>query len=143
MVDRLALTLRPGTASVAPALDQLRAFLRTRRIEPRPTYVVELAAEELISNALSYGFTDPAEGELHVELEIAADRLWLRLRDTGVPFDPSASPDPRPRASLEETPVGGRGISLVRRMSDGVTYRRNGQENRVEVLVLRPRDEVA
>ena len=59
------------------------------------------------------------------------------LRDRGLAFDPWEAPEPVRPTSLEEAPIGGLGIHLMRRVSDGLGYRRDGGGN---VLTLEFRE---
>ena len=56
----------------------------------------------------------------------------VTLRDNGKPFNPLLF-TPQPVASIADTPVGGRGLTLVHLLTTGATYRRAGGEN---VLVV-------
>lgn len=55
------------------------------------------------------------------------------LRDGGTPFDPFGRADPETPRTIEETPVGGLGILVVKRLMDACSYRRVGGCNEVTV----------
>jgi anti-sigma regulatory factor (Ser/Thr protein kinase) len=61
-----------------------------------------------------------------VEVRLAASDadITLVVEDEGPAFDPLSVPPPESAASLEQRPVGGLGVFLVRQMMDTVEYQR-------------------
>lgn len=82
----------------------------------------ELALEEVFMNVVMHGGSEQGPSTVWLELERADGRLNLSLSDNGPAFDPLALPTPDLDAPLEERPVGGLGVHLVREMMDGVSY---------------------
>jgi serine/threonine-protein kinase RsbW len=64
-----------------------------------------------------------------IDLEPAEGRLELGVSDDGPAFDPLAMATPDIDAPLEERPIGGLGIYLVREMMAGVSYERRDGRN--------------
>jgi anti-sigma regulatory factor (Ser/Thr protein kinase) len=60
----------------------------------------------------------------------------LTVQDEGVPFNPLDAPAADDTAPIEERPIGGLGIHLVRKLMDEIAYAREGNRNR---LVVRKR----
>ena len=52
------------------------------------------------------------------------DLSKLLLQDDAPPFDPTRVPDPRLDLPLEERPLGGLGVYIMRKHSDVMSYRR-------------------
>src|SRR4051812_10370134 len=93
------------------------------------THRLRLATDELVTNVLTHGYALP--GELELEGAVDPDRVWVRIVDTAVPFDPTLVPDPpdldRP---LSERAPGGLGLFLARTAVDDLSYRRGrGRHN--------------
>mgnify|MGYP003444340506 CR=1 FL=1 len=63
----------------------------------------------------------------------ADDRLALAFRDDGAAFDPLARADPDLDAGIDERPIGGLGIFLVRELAESVSYERIGRDNVLRV----------
>ena len=135
MDQRLCLRLPNRLDQIADCCARASHWLGERGATPRTIYRAELMLEELISNVIRHGFEDEREHEIQVEIEPASAGLLLRLRDDGRLFDPTSAPEPTHPHSLEDTAIGGRGLMLVRRMSDGLRYSREGGWNRTEVLL--------
>jgi anti-anti-sigma factor len=90
---------------------------------------VNIVLDELLNNAIAYGFAGREGGEVTVEAELRPDRLSVRLTDDGRPFNPFDMAAPDTALSMEERRIGGLGIHLVRRLMDDVSYHRHGDRN--------------
>ena len=53
------------------------------------------------------------------------------VTDDGKPFNPLESPEPDTSLPVEERPIGGLGIYLLRKMFDQMDYARTDGKNRV------------
>ena len=97
---------------------------------------IDVVVEELYVNVAHYAYA-PGTGPLTIRAEVGADReLTITFIDQGVPYDPLAKPDPDITLSIEERPVGGLGIFMVKNTMDDMTYRREDDRN---VLTIRKR----
>jgi serine/threonine-protein kinase RsbW len=96
---------------------------------------VNVVLDELLTNTIRYGFAGRDGGEVTIDVELRPDRLSVTLTDDGTPFDPfgMAATPPDTALPVEERPIGGLGIHLVRRMMDEVSYYRRTDRN---VVVL-------
>ncbi len=57
----------------------------------------------------------------------------MTIEDDGPRFDPLSLPPPDVTASLDERPIGGLGLFLVRQLMDAVSYDRVGARNRLRM----------
>ena len=57
--------------------------------------------------------------------------LVFVLTDAGIAFDPTQVPAADVNLSLEERPIGGLGIFLIRKIMDEVSYQRMDGKNRL------------
>ena len=55
------------------------------------------------------------------------------MADDGPGFDPLSAPEPDTSLGIEERPIGGLGIALVRRLMDHVEYERRDGKNRLRL----------
>ena len=95
---------------------------------------VQLCVDELVTNVVRHSRTIGAARTVRVRLEPGPDEVVLVVEDDGGEFDPRTVPDPPVARRLEDAPVGGRGIALVRQMADEIDYERNDSVNRVTLL---------
>jgi anti-anti-sigma factor len=96
---------------------------------------MNVALDELLTNTVSYALSDDG-GEVTVEVELCPDRLIVTLSDSGRPFDPFGQTAPDTTLSVEDRPMGGLGIHLVRHLVDDARYERRSDRN---VVVLTKR----
>ena len=97
---------------------------------------LNVALEEALVNVIHYAYPQMEEGK------IALTSAWdeqsrthtFCLKDWGGVFDPLTVPEADVTLSLEERPIGGLGIFLIRNLMDEVAYRREGDCN---VLIMR------
>ncbi len=95
------------------------------RLKPEVVGEMGVALDELLNNALSHG----QAGRMSVSLGLSSGWFEARVRDDGPEFNPLAIPEPDVNAPLEERPIGGLGILLARRLTDGLEGRRADGEN--------------
>jgi serine/threonine-protein kinase RsbW len=88
--------------------------------------------EELLVNVTTYNGAPPPSVELTFTREPLA--LELVIEDDGIAFDPTAVEAPNLSDNVDERAIGSLGIHMVMKLMDEVTYRRDGNINR---LVLR------
>ena len=100
---------------------------------------VHLVLEELVLNIIDYGFDDGRDDhELEVVLVSEDDDLTIEVTDDGIPFDPlQDAKKPDVDAPLEDRPIGGLGVHLVRTMMDEVSYRREDGKNHLTLVARR------
>lgn len=92
---------------------------------------VNLVLEELIVNAINYGYPDRRAGRIDIMIETNAEQICIRITDDGNAFDPFAVASPDLSLPIEERPVGGLGIHLVRSYMDTYIYRYIDKLNQV------------
>ncbi|MBQ9568459.1 MAG: ATP-binding protein, partial [Alloprevotella sp.] len=89
-----------------------------------------------VVNVMSYAYPEGQKGDVHIEASCDDEYLTFTIRDYGQPFNPTQKPDADTTLSLEERPIGGLGIHLVRQLMDDVAYEYAQGQN---VLTLRKR----
>ena len=104
---------------------------------PELVFRVNLALEELVLNIMDYGF-DEGLHEIEITLTSDADALTIEIVDGGRPFDPlKDAPQPDVDAPVEDRPVGGLGVHLVRTLMDQMHYRREKGKNHLTLVTRR------
>jgi serine/threonine-protein kinase RsbW len=118
---------------LAEAVAQLAADWQ---LPPPLQHDLDLALEEVVCNVIRYGHPSGERHTITVSFERSPDELLARVEDSGAAFDPLARSTPDIQQPLEDRPVGGLGIYLVRQVMDEVHYQR--QDNR-NILTLKKR----
>ena len=122
-------------------LERLNAAIESACAHCRFSVIEEqqllLVCEEVFANIIAHGYEGKLDGQVHVSLEFANDRLRLEFVDEGVPFDPLLRAEPDVSAELDDRQIGGLGIFLVRRIADEATYKRIDGKNVLTLVKLR------
>ncbi len=99
---------------------------------PDLIFKVNLVLDELSVNIVNYG---GETSEIEVSLAADAEVVRVEISDDGRPFDPlTEAVEPDIDAPLEDRPVGGLGIHLVREMMDELHYSREDGRNRLAMV---------
>ena len=119
------------------ALDRLEALCRAVGLEGPVVLELRLVAEEVVTNIAKYAYAPRVAAAVEMRVSTGGDAVSLEFRDSGRPFDPLAQPPPDLDAPLEERPIGGLGLTLVRAMADEARYAREGQVNVLRLVKRR------
>ncbi|MCC6474562.1 MAG: SpoIIE family protein phosphatase [Burkholderiales bacterium] len=92
---------------------------------------LDIAANEAVTNIISYGFENSASHQIVLRVSRQRDRVAPEIDDDGRPFDPLRYPEPATPASLEEAPIGGLGVKLMRGLIRDCRYERRDGRNRL------------
>ena len=115
-------------------LGQIVHELHEYELDKEAPFWIRLAIDEAVINAITHGHGDEINTPrtpVKVDYVIDAGTIAVRITDTGYGFDPSKVPDPTMDENLFT--ITGRGIFLMRKAMDSVTFNRNGNS----VLMVR------
>jgi serine/threonine-protein kinase RsbW len=116
----------------------LHEALDKEQLDSASRYRVELVFEEIVSNIINYGSVDGREPDVLVTLDAHADEIVLTFDDDGLPFDASTHTAGETSRSLDDSTLGGFGLTLVRGAANSLTYRRTAQgRNQLSARVRR------
>ena len=127
---RSDILVSPDTAQLSELRASVYRFCEVHKIPSQTTSRMVLAIDEALANVIEHGVT----GEEHpilVSMETDGERIIARLRDRGVPFDPTPvvdSPDNR------RFPRRGFGLYLMHLIVDSMEYIRT--EDGENILTL-------
>jgi len=126
---RHSITL-PNDINTVPQLnDFIDGFSLEAGLDMSMTMSLNLALEEAVVNVMTYAYAPDTQGELILEAVADKGVVTFILTDTGVPFDPTAKEDADTTLGIEDRPIGGLGIFLVRQLMDTVDYQRVDGQN--------------
>jgi anti-sigma regulatory factor (Ser/Thr protein kinase) len=123
----------PGNfAAARQALDRLG---EAHAVPARVLVALQVALDEIVSNALRYAWPDGGVHHVHVRLAITAagveaTAVEMTVTDDGLAFDPRQAPAPAPIPPGQQRRPGGVGIHMVRQLVDSFDYQRVDGRNR-------------
>jgi serine/threonine-protein kinase RsbW len=136
-LENRRLSVPASDEGVREALDAFSTLLAESGLSKAVTWPVEVSLDEVLANVVGHGLGRRADAR--VEVEVSLDRsadppaCEVVVSDDGPAFDPLSVAEPDLAASVEERPIGGLGIALVRRLMDEVGYERRGGTNRLRL----------
>jgi len=129
MSKRTSIELKNDLSEIKRMSQIVVEFCAINGLPPDILFALNLSIEEVLTNVISYGYEDNEEHQILVRMNIKEDEVWVEVEDDGRPFNPLEVDEPALDKSLEDRPIGGLGIHLVRNYMDGLEYRRNGDKN--------------
>jgi len=87
---------------------------------------IMISVTECISNAIVHGNKSESSKLVHLDLQMEPGLLRCSIEDEGNGFDFNQLPDPTDPANIEN--VGGRGIFLMKHLSDEVKFEEGGKK---------------
>jgi len=130
----LRVTVPSTPAGCADATRLLTTRLTTWATTERARYIVELALEEVLTNIARYAYAAHT-GSIEVCMQRRSDTLVLAFEDAGRPFNPTERDASPAGGTLETATVGGRGILMMRNLTQSMRYERRGDRNHLELVI--------
>lgn len=91
---------------------------------------IDICIDEIFANIAQYAYgSDTGDVTLHIEFDEAERLFSLSFIDCGQPFDPRDVPEPDITSPLEERPIGGLGLFMVKNLMDSMTYQHEDGRN--------------
>lgn len=114
-------------------LEKVRKFLRENlkglSVSEEDYFKIELSLIEMCTNIIRYAYPREGDGEIFLKTWLREGKIYLEIRDNGIPFDPSKAEKPDIGRIITSEKKGGLGIFLSRRLMDGFSYRREDTQN--------------
>ena len=114
-------------------IPQLADFVETiaaeKKLDQGLVLNLNLALEEAVTNVILYAYPQGTDGLVDIEAIIHPSSLDFIISDSGKPFDPTKAPMPDTSLGIQDRPIGGLGIYMVKTIMDTVQYERIGERN--------------
>jgi anti-sigma regulatory factor (Ser/Thr protein kinase) len=138
--DRLLFQTTDPAREKERFFSELRAFADTAHWSAPIENEIELILEEWWANLVNYAFAETSKPRIHIEIDSSAQTANIIVRDNGIAFDPVARADPDFSIPVEQRPIGGLGIYMIKKLSTKISSTRQGAENclRIEKDLTRP-----
>lgn len=129
---RLFLEVSSTFENLEPVIDESQTFVEAHLDDDDVIYQVVLLVSEAVTNAMKHGNRFDDGKQVRLEIVIRDDRVIVCVQDEGQGFDPEAIDNPLDDSNLFRE--SGRGLFLMKRMADVVTYDREQRELCLELL---------
>ena len=131
----LRLHLANDRTALEPARLAVLDFLAPFSPSARTVYAVELVLEEVLTNEIKYAFDDTAEHPIELTVRLEPETVVLHFEDSGKAFDPLQASAPQAPTTVDDAPVGGLGLVLVRSFAASASYQRRDARNCLTIAV--------
>jgi len=113
----------------------LKSQIENEIIEKKTLNDILIAGEEAIVNVLRYAYPDKnGELELIVDHQENPKGVSIELIDSGIAFNPLERLEPDINAPVEDRPIGGLGIFMIKKMMDELNYSRENGQNKFRLI---------
>ena len=107
----------------------LNSFFEKKNLDMSRLPKMDLAMEEAVANVIMYAYPEGERGTVEISLELKEGHIQTCISDAGTPFDPLQQPEANLSSSIEERPIGGLGIHLIKEIMDKVEYQYKDGKN--------------
>jgi serine/threonine-protein kinase RsbW len=126
-VTRFEASTLPTADGIAALTDRVIEFLEQQAVDVRAAHHTGLVLSEVLTNLATHGGC--CDRPAKIAVTVGPDRVTGEIVDSGPPFDPRLAPEPSLDVSLDERPIGGLGLFLVRKLTSSLEYTRRNDEN--------------
>ena len=123
------LVLHNKIEEIALLPDFIGKTVAASKLNPDCEDSLNLAIEEAVTNVIMYAYPEGTDGIVNLDAAVSEKGVTFTITDTGKAFDPTAKAEVDISAGVDERPIGGLGIHLVRKIMDSVRYERIAGKN--------------
>ncbi len=116
----------------------IEQFCNDNNLDEYISFDLHLVEDELATNVINYAFDDDLEHIIDISIELESGNVKMQIVDDGKEFNILKAKEANVNLPLEERPIGGLGIFLVKQKMDFIDYKRIENKN---ILVLKKRIE--
>ena len=130
--ERFALGLKPDREAPLTVADWVGTAAAALALGGDLTFKIDLCLAEAVANVVDHA--GASQLELDLGLDLTGSTVTATVEDDGAPFNPLDRPPPARPISIEDAPIGGLGIHLVRNCTDEVAYEYRDGRNRLTMV---------
>jgi sigma-B regulation protein RsbU (phosphoserine phosphatase) len=128
---KLVIDLKPSIEEITRLAETVEGFAGDNNLTEEIAGLLNLVLDEIVSNIVNYGCTEDREYHLRISIRLVGRTIEVVVEDDATPFDPLEVSSPDIEASLDDRPIGGMGLHLVRHFTDDISYEHDGKMNRL------------
>ena len=113
--DSFDVTIEAGEENAVGVSAKIIEYCRAQNVDEKTAYVLGLAAEEFAINISRYGYGKTKKPYIDINLSHDGEQWILRIRDDGIPFDPTTYQPDEKNFLLGV-------INMIRKLAKNLTY---------------------
>ncbi len=126
----MVLRLKSSSTCVSEVEQYVRQLFEQFGLDPELYPNILISLTEAVNNAVQHGNHNDVTKVVCVRAEKNKEILHCEISDEGGGFDPAILPDPTAPENIEKP--GGRGVFLMRQLSDNIRFKDNGSTVELE-----------
>ena len=119
-------------------VDRLNEFVKSitdkLNVDTSKARSIKLAVEEAVVNVMEYAYPAGTTGDISLKVMYNERKMKFVITDSGVAFNPTEATLADTTLSVEERPIGGLGLLLVRELMDSINYERIDNKNTLTLI---------
>ena len=132
------LILQSCLSELPQLLPWIERLASRHMITPSTQFAINLCLEEVLSNIIRHGYSGQSDHSIAIHFASPRkDYFVFVVEDEAPPFNPVDAPEltalHSPGEMLEDAPIGGQGIRLLRRFADALEYQATPTGNRLSI----------
>ncbi len=131
-----AITLPGRKADLARVIDFIELSCARAGVTPAASFDLQLATEEACANVIQHAYNGTG-GQFEVHFDTRDRDVLIRIHDYGRAFDPNSITQPDLASPLEERPLGGLGLHLIKNLMDEIRFTFSPEEGNTVTMVKR------
>jgi len=125
----------PTPEAVVALTENVTQFLEEHGVDMRAVHHTSLVLSEVLTNLATHGGC--CDRPARIVIAVEPGRVMGEITDSGPPFDPRSAPEPSLDVAIEDRPIGGLGLFLVRKLTSALEYTRRNDENSLTFAITR------
>ena len=107
-------------------IDTVRKFFddysKENKLTEKTVHDIQMALDELLTNIVNYGYEDTDEHQIDVHFGVNDGAVKVEIVDDSKPYNILEKDNPDISLSIEDKPIGGLGIFLIKKLMSNVDY---------------------
>ena len=133
MSTKYMLTLTSDPRNISRVEAFVERLVDQYKIGPDIYGNILISLTEAVTNAIKHGNNGDQSKRVFVKLIKAKNKITFKISDEGCGFDYECIPDPTAPENLLK--IGGRGVFLMRQLSDDVVFSENGSTVEIQFKI--------
>lgn len=136
MVAELSLQIINNRPEIRNLRNHFDSFAKDNEFPAKVIHDVQLALDEVVTNIVEYGYDDDDTHIIDVKFRFENRSLQINIIDDANPYNILNKDKPDISQSLDDKPIGGLGILLVKHLMTKVGYEYKDGMNHLSLIKL-------
>ena len=122
MATELSIQLSNNRPEIRNLRNRFDIFAKDNKIPEKAIHDVQLALDEIVTNTIEYGYEDDDKHLIDIKFTFNKESLKITIIDDANPYNILDKENPDTSLTLEDKPIGGLGIYLVKHLMTNIDY---------------------